>query len=188
MSVPERRQYFRIKDHVYFDFKLIESGQMYSDQSIADSLLNQMGNNYLETTQYFQNLDLELSKLTHSSTMQESSLARYLNLLNAKIDCLARHLLLNENIHLRAIDLSLGGMSFKTENRIKEKTHMKIILYTKPKMVPIILDAVVIYSQFYNEKHYRTAVQFEILDEEQEQLLSQHIMLAQTSCQGCQAD
>lgn len=184
MSVYERRQHFRIKDHVYFDFKLIEAGELYSDQSIINHLLGENESDHLETSLYFQSLDLELSKLTHSPIMQEPALAQYLNLINAKIDCLARHLLLRDSIQLRPIDLSLGGMAFNTENRIKERTHMKIVLYTKPRLVPIIVDAIVIYSQFHHEKQYRTAVQFEVLTDEQEQLLSQHIMLAQAKCQA----
>lgn len=61
---------------------------------------------------------------------------------------------------------------------------MKIVIYTKPKMVPIILDAIVVHSQFLNETLYRTAVEFDTLTNEQEQLLSQHIMLAQIRCRA----
>jgi hypothetical protein len=46
-------------------------------------------------------------------------------------------------------------------------------------MIPIIIDAMVVYSQFQSEAHYRTAVTFCNLTSEQEQLLSQHILQAQ---------
>ena len=51
-------------------------------------------------------------------------------------------------------------------------------------MIPVVLDAVVVYSQYHSETQYRTAVQFEDLNAEQEQLLSQHIMLAQAKCRA----
>ncbi|KTD62072.1 PilZ domain-containing protein [Legionella spiritensis] len=184
MPVHERRQHFRIDDQIYFDYKVLQQGSFRSDKSVAEELLGHNGQRYLETTQYFQSLDYELSELTQSLALEEPSLAHYLNLLNAKIDHLAHHLLVGEKIHIRKVNISLGGMAFKTNERIKEKTPIKLVIYTKPKMVPIIVDAIVVYSQFVNENHYRTAVQFEPLTNEQEQLLSQHIMLAQVKCRA----
>ncbi|CDZ78752.1 hypothetical protein BN59_03066 [Legionella massiliensis] len=186
MPVHERRQHFRIEDQIYFDYKLVEPGSFYSDKLITEELLGQSGKRYLETTQYFQSLDYELSELTQTLAMKEPALAHYLNLINAKIEYLARHLMIGEKIHLRKVNISLGGMAFKTKERIKEKTHIKIIIYTKPKMLPIVVNAVVVYSQYHNESQYHTAVQFEELDREQEQLLSQHIIIAQQA--KCQAD
>lgn len=184
MPIHERRQHFRIEDHVYFDYKLIENTEYYSEKNLIDELLGQNGKKYLETTQYFQDIDYELSTLTQTIALREPSLAHYLNLINAKIDHLARQLLIGDKIHLHKVNISLGGMAFKTKNRIKDKTRVKLIFYTKPKMVPILLDAVVIYSQFHNENAYRTAVQFDPLDKEQEALLSQHIMLMQSKCRA----
>ncbi|KTC85326.1 MULTISPECIES: PilZ domain-containing protein [Legionella] len=186
MPIHERRQHFRIEDQVYFDYKLVEAGEPYSEKLITDELLGQSGRRYLEATQYFQSIDYELAGLTQTLAMEEPALAHYLNLINAKIEYLARHLMLGDNIHLRKVNLSLGGMAFKSKERIKEKTHMKIIIYTKPKMLPIVVNATVVYSQYHNEKQYHTAVQFEELDKEQEQLLSQHIILAQQA--KCRAD
>lgn len=184
MSVNERRQHFRIEDHVYFNFRPIEPGQVYSDKAITNYLLGNRGHDYLETTNYFQSVDYELSELSKVLIDKDPKLMYYLSLLNAKIDYLARQLTLGGELQLRKVNLSLGGMSFKTKERIKEKTMLKIMLYTKPKMLPILLNASVIYSQFHDERQYRTAVQFEGLSEEQEQLLSQHIMLAQAKCQA----
>lgn len=186
MPVHERRQHFRIEDQIYFDYKLVDSNSFCSDKLITEELLGQSGRRYLETTQYFQTLDYELAELTQNLAMKEPALAHYLNLINAKIEYLARHLLIGEKIHLKKVNISLGGMAFKTKERVKEKTHVKIIIYTKPKMIPIIVNAVVVYSQYHNENQYHTAVQFEELDKEQEQLLSQHIIVAQQA--KCQAD
>lgn len=46
-------------------------------------------------------------------------------------------------------------------------------------MIYVILDGTVVYSQYQNEHNYRTAVSFNGLTSEQEQILSQHILLAQ---------
>lgn len=70
-------------------------------------------------------------------------------------------------------------MAFKTPDLIKEKTRLKLVIYTKPKMIPIIVEGTVVYSQYQTEHTYRTAVSFNELTSEQEQILSQHILLAQ---------
>ncbi|KTC68077.1 type IV pilus assembly PilZ [Legionella birminghamensis] len=184
MPVHERRQHFRIDDQVYFDYKILQPGSLVSDKSLTEELLGQNGQRFLETTQYFQTIDYELAELTQSLALKEPALTHYLNLLNAKIDYLARHLLMGDKIHLRKVNISLGGMAFKTKERIKEKTLLKLVIYTKPKMVPIVVDAICVYSQYLSDDLYRTAVQFDTLSPDQEQLLSQHIMLAQVKCRA----
>lgn len=179
MPVHERRQHFRIDDLIYFEYKILEAGNCYSDQTISDDLLGPGGQRYIETMQYFQSLDYELSSLTQALALKEPSIAHYLNLINAKIDYVVRNLTLGDKTQLRKVNISLGGMSFKTKELIKEKTHLKIMIYTKPKLVPIIVNASVVYSQYINKTSYRTAIQFVSLTQEDEQLLSQHIMHAQ---------
>ncbi|MGQ3890636.1 PilZ domain-containing protein [Legionella sp. CNM-4043-24] len=179
MTTHERRQHFRIKDQIYFEFKIIEPGSCYSDQSLNDELMGQAGQRYLETSRYFQSLDYELAELTQSIGLKEPALAHYLNLLNAKIDHLTRYLTMSEKTELRKVNISLGGMAFKTKEYIAPKTSIKLIIYTKPKMIPIILNAVVVYSERSTANSFRTAVQFMSLNSEQEQMLSQHIMFAQ---------
>lgn len=179
MPVHERRQHFRIDDHLYFDYRILAPGEFCSDLSITNQLLGENGQKYMEAAQYFQNIDYELSELTQAIGIKEPALAHYLNLLNAKIDYLSRQMLMSGKIQMRKVNISLGGMAFKTPELVKEKTNLKIVIYTKPKMVPIIVDAVVVYCQYISETHYRTAVSFNELTNEQEQLLSQHILQAQ---------
>lgn len=179
MPVHERRQHFRIDDHLYFDYRVVVPGEFCSDLSLTNQLLGDGGQKYMEAAQYFQSIDSELSELTQSLGVKEPALAHYLNLLNAKIDYLSRQMMMGGKLQMRKVNISLGGMAFKSNELLKEKTQLKIIIYTKPQMIPIIVDAVVVYSQYQNETHYRTAVAFNELTNEQEQLLSQHILLAQ---------
>jgi hypothetical protein len=181
MPVHERRQHFRIDDHIYFDYRVIAPGEFCTDLSVSNQLLGENGKKYMEATQYFQNIDYELAELTQVLAVKEPAMTHYLNLLNAKIDYLSRHILMSDKLQVRKVNISLGGMAFKTTELLKEKTHLKIVIYTKPQMVPIIIDAVVVYSQFQNEVSYRTAVSFTQLTPEQEQLLSQHILQAQVN-------
>lgn len=179
MPVHERRQHFRIDDRIYFDYRILAPGEFCSDMAITNQLLGENGKKFMEAAQYFQNIDNELAELTKEIAGSEPTLAHYLNLLNSKIDYLSRQVLMTGNVELHKVNISLGGMAFKTEEQAKENSHVKIVIYTKPKMTPIVLDARVVYSQFQGEAHYRTSVAFNGLTHEQEQLLSQHILLAQ---------
>lgn len=179
MPVHENREHFRIEDQLYFDYKVLDSKDIYSDKHITEEFLGRAGSRYLETIQYFQSLDYELAELTRNIATADPSVAHYLNVINEKIDYLTRHFLIDDKIHSKKANISLGGMAFKTKERLQEKTRMKIVIYTKPKMTPIVLDAKVVFSQYHNETSYHTAVQFEKMDMEQEQLLSQHIIICQ---------
>ncbi len=179
MPIHERRQHFRVEDHIYFNYRVMEPGELCPDRAVVDQLLGKNGQRYLEAAHYFQEIDYELAELTQVIALKEPTIAHYLNLLNAKIDYLSRQMLMTNTIQLRKVNISLGGMAFKTPELIKEKTLLKLVIYTKPKMIPIIVEGTVVYSQYQSEHNYRTAVSFNGLTNEQEQILSQHILLAQ---------
>ena len=179
MPIYERRQHFRVEDHIYFSYRIMEPGEQCSDREVVDQLLGKSGQRYLEAAHYFQEIDYELAELTQILSLKDPTITHYLNLLNAKIDYLSRQMLMTNTIQIRKVNISLGGMAFKTPELVKEKTSMKLIIYTKPKMIPIIVDATVVYSQYQSDHNYRTAISFNGLTHEQEKILSQHILLAQ---------
>lgn len=179
MPVHENREHFRVEEHLCFEYKLIESGTICSNESIDSSLLRERNSRYLEAIQYLQSLDNELVEIKRTIAMKEPTLAHYLNMLNEKIDYLSRHFLMDGKIQPRKASLSLGGMSFKTKEKFTTDSYMKILIYTKPKMLPVLLDAIVISSTPNHNDSYHTAVRFENMNLEDEQLLSQHIVLCQ---------
>lgn len=179
MTIHERRQHFRVDDQVYFDFRFLKPGEMTFDKSITQQLLGVNGIRFMDAVQYFESIDKELSGLTQQIGIKEPAVAHYLNLLNTKIDFISRQLFMGGKIHLRKVNLSLGGMTFHVMDKLEERTPLKMVIYTKPKMIPIIVDARVVYSKLERDNQFRTAVEFYALNAEQEQLLSQHIMLSQ---------
>ncbi|MDR3443466.1 MAG: PilZ domain-containing protein [Legionella sp.] len=179
MPIHERRQHFRIEDHVYFNYRIMKPGEICSDRAVSDELLGKNSQRYLEASHYFQNIDYELAELTQAIALKDPALVHYLNLLNSKIDYLSRQMLMTNTVQMHKVNISLGGMAFKTPELLKEHTNLKMVIYTKPRMIPIIVEATVVYSQYQDEHHYRTAVTFNNLTEEQEQILSQHILLGQ---------
>ncbi|MCC5792346.1 MAG: PilZ domain-containing protein [Legionellaceae bacterium] len=183
MTVQERRQHFRINDQLYFDYRIIEEGRFISEQALAEELLGENNQKYLETSEYFQNIDRELMQLTGNIALRDPETAHYLNLMNAKIDYLSRHLLVENKLEIRSVNLSLGGLAFKSNRKLSPKTRLKVIIYTKPKMIPLLLNAFTVSCVPIPNHRFRISLQFEGLDVEQEQLLAQHIMLAQVQRQ-----
>ena len=179
MPVHERRQHFRIDDRMYFNYRILAPGEFCSDSAIISQLLGEQGKKFMEAAQYLQDIDNQLSEHTQDLAIDNPGLAHCLNLLNSKIDYLTRHILMSSDVEIRKVNVSLGGMAFKTPCLVKVDTQVKVVIYTKPKLIPIILDGKVVYSQFQSAGNYRTSLQFEGLNPEQEQLLAQHILLVQ---------
>lgn len=179
MPVHERREHFRIDDRVYFDYKVVAAGEYCTDLSLKNQLLGEKGQIYMEMANYFQDIEYELAEISQTLSLKEPALAHYLNLLNAKIDYVSNQIMMGAKIQMHKVNLSLGGMSFQTPEQIKEKSLLKIVLYTKPKMIPILVDAQVVFCQYQKDGQYRISVSFENLSMEHEQLLSQHILLVQ---------
>jgi c-di-GMP-binding flagellar brake protein YcgR len=179
MPVHERRDHFRIDDHMYFDYRILNASDSSSQWSLTHQLLGESGQKHIDLANYFQNMEHLLAQLTQNIALKEPAIAHYLNLLNAKIDYLFTQMMIGTKMQLRKVNISLGGMAFKSTELLKEKSHLKMIIYTKPKMTPIIVDAEVVFCQYQTESNYRVSVVFEQLTPEQEQLLSHHILLAQ---------
>lgn len=181
----ERRHHIRVEDQVYFDFKIIEPGNYQSNRSIQEELLGKNSQRYLEITQHFQNIEYELSQVAQNLSRKDANLAHYLNLVNSKIDFLAKNFLLQDETKLKSVNLSLGGIAFKTIQKVKETSLVKLVIYVKPDMVPLLLDGVVIYSRYVEKYCYKTAIQFQNMTKGQEQLLATHIMQLESNFHVC---
>lgn len=179
MPVQERRQHFRIDDKVYMDYRIISSNELQSEDYIEKDLMCHSNQQYLDTARYFEEIDRELAQVSQTIALTDPTTAHYLNLINAKVDYISRNLLIGESISLRKVNISLGGIRFNGHENIKEETLLKIVLYTKPKMIPIIVNASCIKSTPYKDDFYTISCQFMDMTLEQEQLLAQHIMHAQ---------
>ena len=183
MTVQERRQHLRIDDQLFFDYCVIENKNGQSENEVIHELLSP-SQQYIDTSNYFNDIEQEMKGLTQSIAMKDPSTAHYLNLINTKVDLLMRQLLISKKINLQPINISLGGLAFKAQSKIEPKTKAKILIYTKPKMTPILISGTCLNWQF-EDKRYRIALQFEGLNSNQEQLLAQHILLAQLRhCRG----
>ncbi|HCA88841.1 MAG: pilus assembly protein PilZ [Legionellaceae bacterium] len=180
MPIYERRQHFRIDDTLYFNYKILKNHTDTSD-TLHQELLGTTGQFYQETLKLFESLNQQLTKLNQNISSKMPEISQCLHIMNTKLDYLTKYLLFDKPIHLETVNISLGGMAFKTTQKIKKHAAIKIVLYTKPDLIPILIDACVVYSRPLHQHLFQTAVQFKYLSSIHEQLLSRHIMLAETN-------
>lgn len=180
MSMKERRQHFRIDDTVFFDYKIIQSNERCADSKLYQQLLGEEGTRHLEAAKFFDDIDQELADISQSISNQYPDILNFLKLINAKVDFMRRVFFSKDKSKLRPVNLGLGGMSFKTEKKIPMDSHAIVLLYTKPKMIPLILEGRVVYSKLDDQTGYRTAIAFGELGPEKEKILANHIMQIQT--------
>lgn len=185
MSTREQRQHIRIDDEIYFDYKIISEDSHQSSADAMDELLGKNGEKYVELNHQFQGIEKELASLTQALAIKDPILADCINLLNTKIECLAQNMLIDNQLYLRPVNLSLGGMAFKTYQKMKEQTQLKLVIYTRPYMVPVFIDCEVVYSKFVKDNHFHTAIKFNTLTLVQEKLLTQHIMQSHAHFSPC---
>lgn len=179
MNVQDRRQHDRVDDQLYFDYRIFQSDSYQSEHDLINELLGPDNQQYIETSEYFSDIEAEMKHLTQDIALNTPSIAHYLNLINAKVDFLLRQLLISKKIDLIPVSLSLGGISFRATHKISRHTRAKLLIYTKPKMIPIITNGICLHCHGQKDAHYQITMKFEHLDNHQEQLLSQHILLAQ---------
>lgn len=179
MPVAERRQHYRIDDNVYMDYRIVTAYEMQSEAYIEEDLMGHSNQQYLDTTRYFEEIDRELAQVSQALALTDPTTAHYLNLINAKVDYISRNLLVGESISLRKVNISLGGIKFTCHEEIDDHSLLKIVLYTKPKMIPIVVNACCVKADRYKNDFFYISCQFIDMSLEQEQLLAQHIMHAQ---------
>lgn len=179
MPFNESRQHFRVEDNIYFDYRIIEPESFMSDESIRQELMGEANQRFLEASEYFDGINQELNELTQHIAISEPSVAHFMNLLNSKIDFLRGQLMIGDQIQKHSVNLSLGGVAFRSEKKLPVKTRAKLLIYTKPRLIPVVVNAFSISCVPIPQDKYRISMQFETLNTDQEELLSQHIMLAQ---------
>ena len=176
----ERRDFFRVSQDVFFDFKVVESFCAESEKPESQfedaatlSLVNEL-----------KRLDKDNSQTLRLLTEKNRLLGDYLQALSNKIDLIARHTLFtqdsfsNEKKKTR-INLSEDGMAFMAERAIYKGSYIVVRLIFLPNYAPVATFAKVIRCEA-KEKRYQVAVKFFRISEIDRQELSRQILKAQT--------
>lgn len=170
----DRRKSFRIEEHACVDFHLIppalvaESIDMLSAYFALDT-------RFLLGSQ-LRRLDFELEELIGHSPDLSPAMIEMLNLLNRKINLVASQNTSAEKPVYRPITLSEGGLSFYYPEEVTAGSLLILQIQFEDDQLGLVLKAKSCYSQLVKDGNYRVGCEFIELDENQQQLLSRHIL------------
>ena len=176
----EKRRYFRIQQDVIFNFKKVStdavthsSAEQHFDHASALGLFTQ-----------FQQLDNDSHSLLSDIQQDNPAVAKYLGILNQKLNLLSQQSLSNEAVSAfdsesGRIDLSQGGLGFNADYPIGVESWVAIKLVFIPSYTGIVAYAQVTRNQLQDDGSYLIGASFHGLNDEQEKTLAKQVMQAQ---------
>lgn len=181
MSTPDadnRREYYRIEDHLALEFRPLPSDPAQAQQALHDDspLFNLLGDLHL--------LEFEGQHLLRQIAERDRALAGYLKLVDKRIDLIADALsqgLLREVGPAQPVVLSEGGIAFSTPEALEVGQLLALRLVLLPRALGLQLRARVTHCQARRLGEYEIGTLFEDLEEPQRQLLARHILQKQAA-------
>ena len=174
-ELANRRQYFRVIDHVSIEYTKIKGDVVAAEQF---ELLPEFG-----LISEFQLLDVESKHLLRTITDKDKNLGQFLKIMNKKLDSLARVISLNHQIipseSIIEVNLSEGGISLQCEGNFKKNDKLAIKLILLPNYSGLLLEGKVLSCKKTDNAH-TLHVEFIDISEAHQQLIARHIMRIQS--------
>ncbi len=172
----DRREYYRIKDTIALEFKLLAGAEAEARDELHDAspLFNLLSDLHLT--------DFESQHLLRHIGERDRTLANYLKVINKRIDLLGQALaqsLLRDIGSPRRVTLSEGGVGFLNPQPLPLGAHLAVKLVLMPQALGLLLRAQVSHCQPLADGQFEIGTEFEALSEAQRQLLARHILQKQ---------
>ncbi len=179
----ERRRYFRINDDINLYYTILNEAS-----SIKNSYLS---NNILESCSLSTALELmtqEANTVMHRIELREPEIAKYLAILNSKIDLIAQainhHETETSDYQTRNVNLSASGVAFEGDELLNVGTVLELKMVLSSLTAVVVTHAKVVYCK-QNPEHshdshpFLIAVDFVNLQESERELINSHIIRKQ---------
>ena len=180
----ERRQYFRIDDDVYFDYRVLDEAEYRAiaayppeQREGVDSMVAQL-----------RELSVQGGNMLATIRKTDPELAQYLALLERKVDLVTR-LLESERFKHDApntrINISAGGVGFYSAAPLEAGSPLELRVIFFPSYLALHAYGRVVYSRPRKgtdpEQAYRIGVKFTLLAEVEREALVRHIFARQSA-------
>lgn len=180
----ERREYFRIDDRVLLNLRPITEAEA---AAVHERIVERVADRFTVAANFAVN-SRATARLLHGLSSSSPDAARYMKLLDQKLNQLARLFVLDEiergDYPLLNVNLSAGGLVLPSRREFAagELLEMRMVLY--PDMVGILTVARVVYcerqAQQPGDFPWQVAVEYEHIRESDRDLLVSHIMARET--------
>jgi c-di-GMP-binding flagellar brake protein YcgR len=180
----ERREYFRIDDEVALDYRLISPGEA---ELLREKIKSRVVDRFTVASS-FTATSRQMTHVIHKVQNQSPELARCLQAIDQKLNMIAQ-LFVSEEMDLheqstREVNLSAGGISFRSEQKIRIDSLLELRMVLFPSLVGILTVSRAVQCERVNDANlkfpWQISVVYEHLRESDRELLVRHIMSKET--------
>lgn len=174
----ERRNYFRVDQDVIFEFRSVDVHSAENDE--AELIFDDDTSMQLITE--LRRVDREAQQTLKIINDKQRLLGSYLQLLNNKIDLIARHSMFTaqKGNQSHRLNLSEGGVAFECNRALYKGNFLVLRFIFLPSYTPVIVFAKVIRCQSEGNTH-KIAAKFHRLRDNDRQILARQVLRAQMS-------
>jgi len=180
----ERREYFRIDDEVALDYRLIGEGEA---EQLREKIQSRLLDRFTAASS-FTATSRQMTHVIHKVQNQSPELARCLQAIDQKLNMIAQ-LFVSEEMDLheqstREVNLSAGGISFRSQQKIRIDSLLELRMVLFPSLVGILTVSRAVQCERVNDANlkfpWQISVVYEHLRESDRELLVRHIMSKET--------
>ncbi len=178
----EKREYFRIDDMAFLSYRIVSWAEVRDSQKPRT-------NESVSNLTFKANLDRlsrELQPLYNVIKMSSSNVAKYLSVLDQKINLLSDYLIVDDeadiSVEPQEVNIGGGGLSFISDKTISIGAMLELTMKLVPEDMVIHSYAKVITSCSVDRKldekiRYRVGVKFEFMDEDVRDFITRHVLV-----------
>jgi c-di-GMP-binding flagellar brake protein YcgR len=175
---PERRRYFRVEDEIILTYRPIPPEEVPDPEQFQSQCVDHFSlTSTLECLSRESLLQFRLIQRDHPEV------AKYLEVLERKIQVLAQAFLLSANPlsdqPTRKVSLSASGLAFEAEQSLAEGQILELKLVVPPALVGILTFGKVVYCRLKEDSRYRIGVDFLALRDQDREFLIRHVVKRQ---------
>ncbi len=171
----ERREYFRVSDDVTLSVHKIDNED---DLEMARGKMCDAIPDRFTLAATFTAQTADMQRLLHNMPGKSQELSAYLSKLDNKLNRLAQYMVLDsmhaEELPLKAVSLSAGGVAFHGEASFDENDMLEIRMVLYPDLVGVLAIARVVACEPESGGGYHVAVEFNEMRERDRDLLVKH--------------
>ncbi len=177
-AVDERRDYYRINDVVGLRIDPTSESELPTKEDLAEQTSDEF-----KLINHLSRIDLENSALLHSIQDTSPDVARYLKLINIKIEAIAKQVVamgLTDDVKPTEVTLSAGGISLNCDIPFSKGDLVKLQMILYPSNAVITSYARAVRSKPV-DGHFDTAFEYQLITESDRDALVRHVLQLQSN-------
>jgi hypothetical protein len=180
-SHDERRDFYRINDTVGVHYTVCDA-----ELPDADSFAAEIPNEF-QLISHLNSIDMDSSIILHNIQDTSPDISRYLKIINAKIEALARHIVtigIDDEIKPQAVTLSAGGVCFVSNDKYALESNIRFSMVLYPSCSGVLTYGKVVRCNPMPDtipQQYDVAIEYVLITENDRDALVRHVLQLQSN-------